>query len=164
MKSSHHCHCYRRRHLRRRRYCLRRRCRHRSLSPLSSPLSSSPVSVVVAQQWRRSDGQRRWWRSDGNGGSATVMGQRRPHQRNRPSPPCPTTIARPPSPRHLVQDLDLVVAPHPPSSVVTNATAVFFLSPHLPHFLIVVSIVPPPTCASDVVVIVVFVTASALPM
>jgi ATP/ADP translocase len=46
----------------------------RSLSPLSSPLSSSPVSVVAAQQWRRSNGQRRWLRSDVNGGAATVMG------------------------------------------------------------------------------------------
>ena len=59
-------------------------------------------------------------------------------------PPCPTTIARPLSPRHLVRDLDLdlVVAPRPPSSVATAATAVFLLSPHLPHCLIVVSIVP----------------------
>ena len=46
-------------------------------------------------------------------------------------PPCPTDL-----------DLDLVVAPRPPSSVATAATAVFLLSPHLPHRLIVVSIVP----------------------
>jgi hypothetical protein len=100
------------------------------------------------------------------------MGRRCPRQRQRPSPslpydeqrrwvdvvpvngnglppPCPMTIARPPSPRHLVRDLDLVVAPRPPSSVATPATAVFLLSPHLPHFLIVVLIIPPPTCASD---------------
>ena len=146
------CHCYRHRHLRCRQCRLRCRCRHRSLLPLSSPLSLSPVSVVAAQQWRRSDGQRRWWRSDGDGDAAMAMGRRRPHQRHRPSPPCPTTIARPLSPRHLVRDLDLVVAPRPPSSVATAATAVFLLSPHLPHFLIVVSIVPPPTCDSDVVV------------
>ena len=94
----HRCHCDRHRHLRRRQRRLRRRCRHRSLSPLSSPLSSSPVSVVAAQQWRRSDGQRRWWRSDGNGGAATVMGQRCPRQLHRPSPPLPYDDCAPPVP------------------------------------------------------------------
>ena len=98
VKSSHRCHCYRRRHLRRRQCCLRRRCRHRSLSPLSSPLSLSPVSVVAAQQWRRSDGQRRWRRSDGDGGAATAMGQCCPRQRHRPPPPLPYNDYAPPVP------------------------------------------------------------------
>ena len=98
VKSSHQCHCYRRSHLRRCQCCLCRRCRHRSLSPLSSPLSLSPVSVVAAQQWRRSDGQRRWRRSDGDGGAATAMGRCRPRQRHRPSPPLPYNDCAPPVP------------------------------------------------------------------
>ena len=92
----HRCHCDRRRHLRRRQCGLHRRCRHRSLSSLSSPLLSSPVSVVAAQQWRRSDGQRRWWRSDGDGGAARAMGRRRPRQRQRRSPPLPYDDWAPP--------------------------------------------------------------------
>ena len=43
------------------------------------------------------------------------------------------------SPHHLIQDLDLVVVPRPLSPVATAATAIFLLSPHLPHVLIVVS-------------------------
>ncbi len=140
--------------------CLRRRCRHRCCLHCRRLLSPS---------WRRSNGGAAMGREGGGAAMAMAAQQRRwvdvvPVNGIGLPPPCPTTIARPPSPRHLVRDLDLVVAPHPPSSVATAATAVFLLSPHLPHFLIVVSIVPPPTCASDVVVIVVFATASASPM
>ena len=141
----HRCHCDRRRHLRRRQRRLCRRCRHRSLSPLSSPLSSSPVSVVVvaAQQWRRSDGQRRWWCSDGDGGAATAMGRRRPRQWQWHSPPPALRRLRAPrAPVTLFGTSTLLSPPAPPSSVATAATAVFLLSPHLPHCLIVVSIIP----------------------
>ena len=133
----HRCHCDRCRHLRRRQRRLRRRCRHRSLSPLSSPL------VMAAQQWRRSEGQRRWWRSDGDGGAATAMGRRRPHQWQRcPPPPALRRMRAPRPPVTLFGTSTSLSPPAPPSSVATADTAVFLLSPHLPHFLIVVSIVP----------------------
>ena len=62
-----------------------------------------------------------------------------------PSPPShfDCCVSCPPrdeaSPRHLLRDLDLVVVPRPLSPVATAATAIFLLSPHLPHVLIVVS-------------------------
>ena len=112
---------------------------------------------LLSPSWRRSNGGAAMGRE--GGGAAMAMATQQwqwvdvvPINGIGLPPPCPTTIARPLSPRHLVRDLDLVVAPRPPSSVATAATAVFLLSPHLPHFLIVVSIVPPPTCDSDVVV------------
>jgi hypothetical protein len=56
---------------------------------------------VVAQRWR-------WRRSNGDGSTSS------PSMATVSPPPCPTTNACPPSPRHLVRDLDLVVAPCPP--------------------------------------------------
>jgi hypothetical protein len=125
-----------------------------SVSPSSSLSSSIVVAVVVsivvvsclrrggaamaAQRWAEKVVAQRWrWRRSNGDGSTSY-----PSTATAPPPPCPTTIARPPSPRHLVRDLDLVVSLRPPSSVATAATAVFLLSPHLPHCLIVVSIVP----------------------
>jgi hypothetical protein len=85
-----HCHCDRRHCLHHCQHRLCCRCRHQLLSPLPSPLSSFPVSVMAAQQWRRSDGrsdgregggaamvmavqQRQWRCSDGLGSTATAM-------------------------------------------------------------------------------------------
>ena len=57
-------------------------------------------------------------------------------------PPLPYVDCAPPVPPSPRSGSRLVVAPRPPSSVATAATAVFLLSPHLPHCLIVVLIVP----------------------
>jgi len=102
---------------------------------------------LLSPSWRRSNGGAAMGRE--GGGAAMAMATQQwqwvdvvPINGIGLPPPCPTTIARPLSPRHLVRDLDLVVALRPPSSVATAATAVFLLSPHLPHCLIVVSIVP----------------------
>ena len=101
---------------------------------------------LLSPSWRRSNGSAAMGREGGGAALAMAVQQRGwvdvvPVNGNGVPPPCPTTIARPPSLRHLVRDLDLVVSLCPPSSVATATTAVFLLSPHLPHCLIVVSII-----------------------
>ena len=94
----HRCHCDRHRHLRRHQRRLRRRCRHRSLLPLSSPLSSSPVSVVAAQQCNAAMGR------EGGGAAMAMAAQLRqwvdvvPVKGNGVPPPLPYDDCAPPVP------------------------------------------------------------------
>ncbi len=62
------CHCGCRRCLHHRQHCLCCCCRHRSSLPSLYPLLLSPVSVIVVQQWQRSNGH-----SDGRDGGGTAM-------------------------------------------------------------------------------------------